>query len=143
MTVASILKTKGSNVVTVQGGSRVIEAVRLLSEHRIGAAVVVSADKAVAGIFSERDLAKAVAEHGASALDRPVRDLMTTNVRSCRPSDSIEHVMAMMTEGRFRHLPVLEHGKLLGIVSIGDVVKRRIDAAEMDVEALRQYIAAS
>ena len=143
MTVASILKTKGTNVVTVQGGSRVIEAVRLLSEHRIGAAIVVSADKGVAGIFSERDLAKAVAEHGASALDRPVRDLMTTNVRSCRPSDSIEHVMTMMTEGRFRHLPVIEQGKLLGIVSIGDVVKRRIDAAEMDVEALRQYIAAS
>lgn len=143
MTVASILKVKGSDVVTVQGGSRVVEAVRLLVEHRIGAALVVGPDKSVAGIFSERDLAKAIAEHGATALERPVRDLMTCNVHSCRPSDSIEYVMTIMTEGRFRHLPVIDQGKLVGIVSIGDVVKRRIDAAETDVEALRHYIAAS
>ncbi len=143
MTVASILKHKGGEVVTIDKGYSIIDVARLLREKRIGAVVVIGPNNRLEGILSERDVVIAVAEYGGSALERSVADLMTTNVRSCRLADSIEHVMGVMTDGRFRHLPVIEQGKLVGIVSFGDVVKRRIMDVETNVEALRQYIAAS
>lgn len=142
MTVASILKTKGADVVTVQGGCRMVDAVRLLREKHIGAVVVIGPGQDVLGILSERDVVNLIADHGAEALERPVSGVMSTKVRTCRPSDTIEHVMSEMTERRIRHIPVLDRGRLVGIVSIGDVVKRRIDAAETDVAALRDYISA-
>jgi CBS domain-containing protein len=142
MTVASILKTKGSNVVTVQPGQRLLEASRVLHQHRIGAALVLGPGNRVLGVLSERDIVRAVAENGTAALDCPINDFMTTNVKTCRPSDSIEWVMEVMTKSRFRHMPVVEDGQLLGIVSIGDVVKRRIDDTEHEAEALKRYIVA-
>ena len=142
MTVASVLKSKGTNVVTIQPGHRLSEAARMLHQHRIGALLVMGAGNRVLGILSERDVVSAVAATGAAALECPVNDFMTTSVRTCRPSDSIEWVMEVMTKGRFRHLPVVEDGQLLGIISIGDVVKRRIDDSEHEAEALKRYIVA-
>ena len=142
MTVASILKAKGSNVVTVQPGQRLIDVSRTLHQHRIGAALVLGPQNRVLGVLSERDIVRAIAERGAAALEAVIDDFMTTNVRTCRPSDSIEWVMEVMTKSRFRHMPVVEDGQLLGIISIGDVVKRRIDDTEHEAEALKRYIAA-
>ena len=142
MTVASILKTKGSNVVTIQPGQRLLDAARTLHHHRIGAALVLGPGNRILGVLSERDLVRAVAEVGTAAFDCPVTDFMTTNVKTCRASDSIELVMEVMTKARFRHMPVVEDGQLLGIISIGDVVKRRIDDTEHEAEALKRYIVA-
>jgi CBS domain-containing protein len=142
MTVGSILKTKGSNVVTLQPGTRLGEAARLLHQHRIGAVLVMGPGARILGILSERDVVAALATAGVPALDCPINDFMTADVRTCRASDSIERVMELMTKGRFRHLPVVEDGQLLGIVSIGDVVKRRIDDTEHEAEALKRYIVA-
>lgn len=141
MTVASILKSKGTEVVWVQPGARLREAAKLLCERRIGAAVVLGPGRRVLGILSERDIVKAVAQAGSAALEAPVNDFMTQGVQTCRPSDSIERVMEVMTNGRFRHLPVMEGGELRGIISIGDVVKRRIDDAQHEADALKRYIA--
>jgi CBS domain-containing protein len=142
MTVASILKSKGSNVVTIQPGQRMLEVSRILHQHRIGAALVLGPGNRVMGVLSERDIVRAMAEIGGAALEAPVNDFMTTNVRTCRPSDSIEWVMEVMTKSRFRHMPVVEDGQLLGIISIGDVVNRRIDDTEHEAEALKRYIVA-
>lgn len=142
MTVASVLKTKGSNVVSVQPGHRLSDAARVLHQHRIGAALVLGPGQRVLGVLSERDIVRALAEHGVRALDCPVNDFMTTDVKTCRPSDSIERVMEMMTKSRFRHMPVMDGGVLLGVISIGDVVKRRIDDSEHEAEALKRYIVA-
>src|SRR5262245_36349461 len=114
MTVASILKQKGHEVVAVQPGQRLSEVAKVLRENRIGAVVVLGAGRRVVGILSERDIVTAIAEAGHTALDRPVNDFMTTQVNTCRLSDSIEHVMEVMTNGRFRHLPVVDNGELLG-----------------------------
>jgi CBS domain-containing protein len=141
MTVASILKSKGSEVITVQPGTRLRDAAKLLSEKRIGAALVLGPGRRLLGILSERDIVKAVAQSGSAALDAPVNDFMTQNVQTCRRADSIARVMEVMTNSRFRHLPVIESGELVGIVSIGDVVKRRIDDAEHEADALKRYIA--
>lgn len=143
MTVASILKHKGSDVVTVQAGHRLRDAVQTLRKHRIGAVLVTGPGHRVLGILSERDIVAALADGGNAALEGPVDDFMTASVRTCRPTDSIETVMEVMTAGRFRHLPVVEGGELMGIISIGDVVKRRIDGIEHEAEALRRYIVAS
>lgn len=143
MTVASILKSKGTEVVSVQPGTRLRDAAKLLSDQRIGAAIVLGPGRRVLGILSERDIVKALAESGPVALDAPVNDFMTVNVQTCRPSDSIARVMEVMTNGRFRHLPVMISGELSGIISIGDVVKRRIDDAEHEADALKRYIVAS
>jgi CBS domain-containing protein len=141
MTVASILKSKGTEVVHVQPGTRLRDAAALLCQRRIGAAVVFGPGRRVMGVLSERDIVRAIAESGSAALDAPVNDFMTTNVQTCRPSDSIERVMEVMTNGRFRHLPVLDGGEIAGIISIGDVVKRRIDDTQHEAEALKRYIA--
>lgn len=140
MNVATILKAKGTDIVKAGPTATLAEIATLLSERRIGA-VVVTQDRKVLGIISERDIVKAIARSGAHALTAPVRDVMTSRVITCGLNDSIDELMDSMTMGRFRHLPVIEDGELVGIVSIGDVVKHRIAETVMETEALRLYIA--
>jgi CBS domain-containing protein len=140
MNVATILKDKGRMVVSVKPETTLLEAAQTLAAHRIGAAVVVSQDGKLEGIVSERDIVRAVAGAGAQSLNKPLSQLMTRDVRTCRDSDTIDHVMQVMTHGRFRHLPVLAKGELQGIVSIGDVVKLKIAETELEVAAMRDYI---
>lgn len=142
MNVATILKAKGSDVTTVAPIMTLGEAAKLLTSQRIGAVVVMHGMQ-VLGILSERDIVKAVAVSGAEALDRPVRDVMTARVVTCALNDSVDELMDAMTAGRFRHLPVIHEGELVGIVSIGDVVKHRIAETVMETEAMRLYIANS
>ncbi len=140
MTVRAILSLKGSEVTTVAPEVSLHEAARLLSEQRIGAVVVTEANGKLAGILSERDIVRAVAQHGEAALNQPVREFMTKGVVTCMPDDKIDVLMMRMTSGRFRHLPVVDGGTLGGIVSIGDVVKFRVAEMERESEALKQYI---
>jgi len=141
MTVRAILEDKGRDVVTIRPDQSVAEAVRLMAERRIGAVVVTRGDGRAAGILSERDIVRILADAGAAALQRPVSSAMTVAVRVCRETHTVNEVMEMMTRGRFRHLPVETDGQLSGIVSIGDVVKRRIEAVEREAEQIREYIA--
>lgn len=141
MYVHAILKHKGQDVVSAGPTDDVIETARLLNRHRIGAVVVRDTDGHVAGILSERDIVRGIAESGAACLGLKVADLMTREVVSCRPDDSIDDIMALMTERRIRHLPVMEDGRLVGVISIGDVVKRRIAEIESEASSLREYIA--
>ena len=140
MSVSEILAGKGNNVITGAAGDKLATIASLLAEHKIGA-LVIKDGKSVIGIASERDIVRMIAQKGGAALDLPISDCMTKAVISCVRSDSIDAVMEKMTMGRFRHLPVIEDGNLLGIVSIGDVVKRKIDQAERDAEELKRYIA--
>ena len=140
MNVAAILKAKGTEVVTIDPAATLAAVTTLLSERRIGA-VVVMQDRKVFGIVSERDVIKAIARIGASALATPVREAMTSRIVTCGLNDSIDELMDSMTAGRFRHLPVIEDGELVGLVSIGDVVKHRIAETVMETEALKLYIA--
>jgi len=140
MTVAAILAEKGRDVVTIEPGTSVAQALATLAEHGIGAIIVAESGK-IRGILSERDVVRAVARHGAAVLDREVRAIMTTAVVTCKEEDTINQVMAQMTRGRFRHLPVTDGDRLVGIVSIGDVVKRRIGDVEREAEEMRAYIA--
>jgi CBS domain-containing protein len=142
MFVSDILTQKGGLVYTVTPGTSVAQAAAQLSTRRIGSLVVVDKNGDVAGIVSERDLVRAMAQFGDLALDRDVNEVMTRNVVTCDPDDSIDEVMAAMTRGRFRHLPVVRHGELYGLVSIGDVVKARLEEAAHESEALKAYIAA-
>jgi len=141
MTVSSILKDKGGDVATIKPEASLQEAVRLLADKRIGAVVVTDFADRVAGILSERDIVRATAANGCDALKEQVSAYMTREVVTCQPADSTERLMEMMTAGRMRHLPVLNDGKLTGIISIGDVVKRRIADAELEAESLKAYIA--
>ncbi|MDJ0686234.1 MAG: CBS domain-containing protein [Alphaproteobacteria bacterium] len=141
MTVASILKGKGSDVHSMSPEMSLTAAVAFLCEKRIGAAVVIDSAGGLVGILSERDVVRAMGEHGAAAMEQPVSAFMTEKVQTCTPADTTEVLMRRMTEGRFRHLPVLNDGKLTGIVSIGDVVKSRISELEHETEAMRDYIA--
>jgi CBS domain-containing protein len=138
--VAALLHGKGHDVVTVSPDDSVASLVRVLAERRIGAAPVVDAGGRVIGIVSERDIVRALAR-SADALERSVAALMTTDVKSCGLEDSVLDIMLLMTSGRFRHLPVIDHDRLVGIVSIGDVVKERLDEAQFELEALKSYIA--
>jgi len=142
MFVSDILSLKGGLVYTVAPGTSVGQISQQLSTRRIGSVLILGADSSVAGIVSERDLVHAFATHGAAALDLEAHDVMTREVVTCDPDDSIDHVMQLMTLGRFRHLPVVRHGELLGLVSIGDVVKARLEEARHETEALRAYIVA-
>ncbi|NWG46652.1 MAG: CBS domain-containing protein [Alphaproteobacteria bacterium] len=142
MKVHTILKQKGRGVVTVQGGHTMEDASKLLAKHRIGAVVVTDTAGRVVGVLSERDVVRALAEHGGPALARPVREFMTQEVVTCGGDETVDQLMELMTERRIRHLPVLDGGELVGIVSIGDVVKMKIAATEFEAEALKQYIAA-
>ncbi|GJE42131.1 CBS domain-containing protein [Methylobacterium soli] len=140
MTVARILAEKGRTVVTVQPDRSLADAIHLLAEKGIGALVVTDAAQSVLGILSERDIMRALASLGAGAMDAPIASHMTANVTTCRRDTTIEEVMHLMTEGRFRHVPVCEEGKLAGLVSIGDAVKRRIATVEAEHQAMRDYI---
>ena len=140
MTVKAILSAKGGNVVTIEPNTNVLAAAKLLAERRIGALVVTGPDHRVVGIVSERDIVQRLAERGPAALELPLTDVMTRKVMICNPADTISSVMERMTEGKFRHLPVVEQGRLTGIVSIGDVVKHRLQEMEREQSALRDYI---
>jgi CBS domain-containing protein len=140
MNVETILKTKGRSVTTIAPDASIGNAVDLLRLKGIGALVVSADGERVAGILSERDIVHALAERGAGLLDLPVSALMTRHVFTCQPGDSIAELMAEMTERRIRHLPVVENGCLAGIVSIGDVVKNRLDEVETEASSLRQFI---
>ena len=139
MTVRAVLESKGSNIVTVEPSATVRTAVQLLSERRIGA-VLVMAGKQIAGILSERDVVRVLGERGAAILDEKVEQVMTRKVVTCHPSDTIAAIMEKMTERKFRHLPVVEESKVVGLISIGDVVKWRVAEYESEQEALRDYI---
>jgi CBS domain-containing protein len=140
MNVKAILAAKGGDIVSIEPTADLSAAAKLLSTHRIGAVVIRGAGGRLAGILSERDIVRAVAEQGADALAVPVGQVMTRNVTTCGENDSIADIMERMTAGKFRHLPVLREGKLIGVVSIGDVVKQRVGEIEQDAEALRGYI---
>jgi CBS domain-containing protein len=140
MTVKAILAVKGGDVVTIDPTSNVGTAAKLLAERRIGALVVTGPDKRVVGIISERDIVRAFAERGATVNDTPLTEVMTRRVVTCAPTDTISSLMERMTSGKFRHLPVIEQGRLAGVVSIGDVVKHRLHEMESEQAALRDYI---
>jgi CBS domain-containing protein len=139
-TVARIIEDKGRGVVTVAPAASLAEVAAILAEKRIGA-VLVTENDAIRGIVSERDIVRALAKHGGEALGKLAGDCMTAKVITCKPEDTIHTVMQKMTSGRFRHVPVTEAGKLAGIISIGDVVKRRIEEVELEAEQIREYIA--
>ncbi len=144
MQVRNILKEKGSEVVGITAEASLGEAASLLAQRRIGALVVRDQAGSLSGILSERDLVRALAEHGASAVSRPVSSYLTADVVTCREGDTVETLMETMTRGRFRHLPVLDgDGNLSGLISIGDVVKSRIAEATREAENLRVYISAT
>ena len=132
MTVARILAEKGRDVFTTQPHRTLKEVIELLAEKGVGAVVVSDASLSVLGIVSERDVVRVLAKHGASALDDPVSRYMTPKVITATRDDSIDHVMQTMTTGRFRHVPVVEEGRLIGIISIGDVVKRQVNALDSE-----------
>ncbi|MDE1148546.1 MAG: CBS domain-containing protein [Azospirillaceae bacterium] len=141
MHVSGILKHKDSTIVSVRPEDTIETVVALLAAHRIGAVLALDPAGAVAGIISERDIVRGLATHGPHVLNQSVSDLMTRKVVSCSPHDSVSSIMTRMTEGRFRHMPVMENGRLLGLISIGDVVKHRIAEATSEVESMRVYVA--
>jgi CBS domain-containing protein len=141
MTVASILAVKGRDVYTTGPDTIMSKAIDELASKKIGAIVVVDSDKMVCGIISERDIVRELARSGPSVLEEPISTCMTRTVISCSESNTVDEVMAIMTTNRFRHLPVVSGDRLSGIISIGDVVKRKIEQAERDAEELRHYIA--
>ncbi|MGB2594276.1 MAG: CBS domain-containing protein [Pseudolabrys sp.] len=140
MIVKNILAGKGGNVITINPATDVIAAVKLMAERGIGAVVVLGADHRIVGILSERDIVQALAEHGLAVLSEPVSQVMTSEVKTCSEDDNIGDLMARMTTGRFRHLPVVRQGRLIGIVSIGDVVKSRVEEIDQETKTLREYI---
>jgi CBS domain-containing protein len=141
MLIGQILAGKGSDVVSTRPDATIAEVAKLLRAKRIGAVVVTDAGGALCGIISERDLARGLADHGAKLLDMQVSQLMTAEVVTCSPDDGLDQLMKQMTEGRFRHLPVIRDGKLTGIISIGDVVKHRLHELEAETHMLHDYIA--
>lgn len=141
MRIADVLKGKGSAVATVEPDTTVTELLELLAEYNIGAVPVVRAGKLV-GIVSERDIVRRIHTSGAVLLDAQVAEIMTVDVTTCGPGDAVEDLARVMTSRRFRHLPVVVDGEVAGIVSIGDLVKARIDLLESEREQLQSYIAA-
>jgi CBS domain-containing protein len=140
MTVRTILDTKGHQVESIQPGAKLSAAVKILGEKKIGAVLVLNIAGSIEGILSERDIVRVLGERGAAVLDEPVSNVMTRKVVSCRQSDTVSAIMEMMTLGKFRHLPVVEDGKVVGLISIGDIVKWRVQEYEREQEALRDYI---
>lgn len=142
MLIEHILYRKGHDVVTVPPGTTVADAVRRLRDHNIGALVVRDdgPSSPILGVFSERDVVRALAAGDGSTLGRPVSELMSADVVTCRPHGTVEELMRVMTDRRVRHVPVVEAGELRGIVSIGDVVKSRIDELEVEAETLHEYL---
>jgi CBS domain-containing protein len=140
MNVASILHQKGRAVATVGPNVTLLDVADKLAAKRIGAVVVVEAGGKLGGIISERDIIRALAKSGHNCLKRPVSEVMTRNVVTCQETDTLDELMAMMTERRFRHLPVVTDDALVGIISIGDVVKHHVAEVEMEATAMREYI---
>jgi len=140
MIVKNILAGKRGDVVTIEPTADLTAATKLLAERRIGAVVVLGAEQRIVGILSERDIVRALAAHGPTALNERVSQVMTRDVKTCTEDDTIEDLMGRMTTGKFRHMPVVKQEKLIGIVSIGDVVKNRVEEIEHEAEALRDYI---
>ena len=139
MTVRSILDTKGHQIQSIEPDAKLSAAVKILAERKIGAVLVMNQEH-LEGILSERDIVRVLGERGARVLEEPVSAVMTRKVVSCRESDTVSGIMEMMTIGKFRHLPVVEEGKVVGLISIGDIVKRRVQEYETEQEALRDYI---
>jgi CBS domain-containing protein len=140
MTVGIILAAKGREVVTIEPSASLAEAARLLAEWRIGAALVLGADRRIIGIISERDIVRALAANGAAALQESVSQTMTRRVETCSESETVASIMERMTAGKFRHMPVVDQGRLVGVVSIGDIVKHRVQEMERESVAMRDYI---
>jgi CBS domain-containing protein len=140
MSVKIILAAKGREVVTVEPSARLADVVQLLAEKRIGAALILGAEYRIIGLISERDIVRALAERGAAALAEPVSQTMTRKVETCNEGEPISNIMQRMTDGKFRHVPVVDQGRLVGIVSIGDVVKHRLQEMEQESTAMREYI---
>jgi len=140
MIVKTILAAKGSDVVVVEPHMTLMEAARVMTENRVGAVVILGTERRIVGILSERDIVRALARRGATALDETVSQVMTREVMTCTGDETNARVMSRMTEGRFRHLPVVKGNRLIGIVSIGDVVKHRVEEIENESKALRDYI---
>jgi CBS domain-containing protein len=138
--VAVILNRKGRDVVTVAPDATLSAAASMMADHNVGALVVSADGLALTGIISERDLVRWIAHEGAASLARPVAEAMTTPVKTCSPDSTVDEVMATMTKERHRHIPVVANGALAGIVSIGDVVKLRLDELEMQATALERYV---
>ncbi len=141
MTVSAILANKGREVVTIGPAAAIADAVAVLAKRRIGAVLVLEENGRIAGIVSERDIVRSIAPSAGAALGHPVAAIMTRSVMTCSEGETIDSVMSRMTRGRFRHLPVVNHGRLTGIISIGDVVKARIEQVEHEAEEMRAYIA--
>jgi CBS domain-containing protein len=139
MTVSGILESKGHHIVSVEPDVALSTAVKLLAERRIGAVLVMSQQR-IEGILSERDVVRVLGERGAAALEEPVRAVMTRKVISCRPRDSVGEIMETMTSGKFRHMPVLDDNRIIGLISIGDIVKWRVREFEHEQQALQDYI---
>ena len=140
MTIASIIHGKPHRLISVAPDDTLQQATELLTRERIGALLVLKPNGDVAGIISERDIVRAVGVNGADVLSRPVAELMTKNVVCCAPEDTVDQAMAMMTERRFRHLPVRQNGRIVAMISIGDVVKQKVEEAEAESQSLREYI---
>jgi len=140
MTVNDILSQKGNQVLTIEPAATLAAAVEMLAQRRIGALLVTGADHRIVGIISERDIVRVLHEKGTAVLGTPVAEAMTRRVVTCDRNETIAEIMERMTGGKFRHVPVVEHGRLAGIVSIGDVVKARLSELEHEQDALREYI---
>ncbi len=143
MPVSQILSVKGRSIVTALSTEKIENIARTLAEHRIGAIVIVNDNGSIAGILSERDIVRIVAKEGGAGLAKDAGSIMTRNVKTCTESDGEKDLMRLMTENRIRHLPVVEKGKLVGMVSIGDVVKFRIESVEREAEEMKNYIASA
>jgi CBS domain-containing protein len=139
MTVRAILDAKGHHVESIEPGAKLSAAIKTLGARKIGALVVMDKGR-IEGILSERDIVRVLGERGAAVLDEPVSAVMTRKVISCKPSDTVAALMETMTLGKFRHLPVVHDGSVVGLISIGDIVKQRVQEYENEQEALRDYI---
>lgn len=141
MKIAGILKQKGGAIVSVAPTDTIEAVVRDLADKRIGAVVVLDSSRRLLGILSERDIVRSLAQHGARTLEMTAAQLMTANVTTATPDTTVDEAMELMTGGRFRHVPVIDHDALCGLISIGDVVKAKIGEAELEVESMRAYVA--
>jgi len=141
MNVETILRNKGDWVATIRPDATIADAVNTLNRERIGALVVSADGNSVDGMLSERDIVIALDDYGTELLSRPVDEIMTRNIVTCDPADTVQELMAEMTNRRFRHIPVVKDGRLRGIVSIGDLVKNRLDEVEFEANSLRSFIA--
>lgn len=142
MRITDILGEKGVEVHTALPWCTVADVVRRLADAQVGALVVCDAEKRIRGIVSERDVVRSIAEGGAAALERPVESIMTRDVHTCGPQETVARAMALMTRFRYRHLPVVDHGRLVGMISIGDLVKHRVREMELETGVLRDRVIA-